>query len=249
MSLGNRGLIGGLSVSLAMLLALSACGGERADSSQSAASGADVEVAGEAPTDGIARLGSAAEAGGEDQAPDEEQTGGQDLFAGVTDAELERILKEAPQVPQLELPPEADRMTSPELELVDLSGRRIDLAELRGQVLLLAFWATWCRPCIMEIPHFIHLTEAYEAAGFKVLGISVDRNGMAAVKPFMEKKPQINYTIVPNGVGAAMAFGGIRNIPTSFLVDRKGRVVRAFVGLQPPELLEGYVQAALKEPA
>jgi cytochrome c biogenesis protein CcmG/thiol:disulfide interchange protein DsbE len=248
-------LILSLSVSLAMLLALSACGGEQADSNQSAASGADVEVAGEAPADGIARLSSAAEAGGAGeageghQAPDEGKTGGRVAFAGVTDAELERIFKEAPQVTQLELPPEVDRLASPELDLVDLSGRRIDLAELRGQVVLLAFWATWCRPCIMEIPHLIHLTEAYEAAGFKVLGISVDRNGMAAVKPFMEKKPQINYTIVPNGVGAAMAFGGIRNIPTSFLVDRKGRVVRAFVGLQPPELLEGYVQAALKEPA
>lgn len=173
----------------------------------------------------------------------EHSVAGQRIFP----EDVARVLAEAPKYPLPELPAPEDRDESPDLELVDLSGRELQLRDLRGQVVLLAFWATWCRPCIMEIPHLVHLTETYEKAGFKVLGLSVDRTGLAAVKPFIDRRPEINYPIVPNGTSAAMKFGGIRSIPTSYLLDRQGRVIRAFVGLQPPEILEGHIQAALRE--
>jgi cytochrome c biogenesis protein CcmG/thiol:disulfide interchange protein DsbE len=99
----------------------------------------------------------------------------------------------------------------------------------------------------MEIPHLIHLAETYRGQGLKILGLSMDRQGIAVVQPFLRQHPEINYTIVPSGVAAAHAFGGVPSIPTSFLVDRQGRVVRSFVGLVPGPILEGYVRAALAE--
>lgn len=160
---------------------------------------------------------------------------------------VQQIIDQAPKFERPALPPAKDRPIPPKLELVDMNGRTLKLEDLRGQVVLLAFWATWCGPCRMEIPSLIHMTQIYKDAGFAIVAPSIDRNGMAAVKPFVERNKEINYTIVPNGVPASMAFGGIRSIPTSFLIDRQGRILRSFVGLQPPEVLEAYVQAALLE--
>ncbi|MBD3236615.1 MAG: redoxin domain-containing protein [Candidatus Eisenbacteria bacterium] len=165
----------------------------------------------------------------------------------ITAAAVSEVLSDAPEYPRPELPPSDERQRPPDLRLVDLAGDEIELRQMQGQVVLLAFWATWCRPCIMEIPHLVHLVETYADAGFEVLGVSVDRGGMRAVKPFVDRHPEINYPIIPNGVPAAQTLGGIRSIPTSFLLDRQGRVLRAFVGLQPPEVLEGHIQAALLE--
>jgi thiol-disulfide isomerase/thioredoxin len=126
-------------------------------------------------------------------------------------------------------------------------GRPVSLAGMKGKVGLVVFWATWCRPCIMEIPHLVRLHEGYGKQGLAIVGLSIDRRGIAVVKPFVDSHPEINYPIVPNGLAAADAFGGIASIPTSFLIDREGRVIRMFVGLMPGEMLEGFVKAALQE--
>ena len=152
-----------------------------------------------------------------------------------------------PSVPLPSLPPADQRTTVRDLKLKDMAAREISLASLRGKPAMIVFWATWCRPCVMEIPHLVRLQETYAKQGLKIVAISLDANGMAAVKPFLEKHPEMTYTIIPNGAEAAAAFGGIRSIPNSFLLDRKGRVVKQFVGLTPGETLEGWVQAALRE--
>jgi len=152
-----------------------------------------------------------------------------------------------PDVPLPSLPPADQRTTVRDLKLKDMAGREITLASLRGQPAMIVFWATWCRPCLMEIPHLVHLQEVYAKHGLKIVAISLDMNGMAAVKPFLEKHPEMTYTVIPNGAEAAAAFGGIRSIPNSFLLDKKGRVVKQFVGLTPGPTLEGWVQAALRE--
>jgi thiol-disulfide isomerase/thioredoxin len=152
-----------------------------------------------------------------------------------------------PQVPLPTLPPAQERVAAPALTVADMEGREITIAGLAGRPVMVVFWATWCRPCIMEIPHLVHLQETYGKRGLTILAISLDANGLAAVKPFLEKHPEVNYTVVPNGMQAQAAFGGIRSIPTAFLLDRKGRVARKFVGLTPGEELAGWVQAALRE--
>jgi cytochrome c biogenesis protein CcmG/thiol:disulfide interchange protein DsbE len=152
-----------------------------------------------------------------------------------------------PDVPLPSLPPADQRATVRDLKLKDMAGREISIASLRGKPAMVVFWATWCRPCVMEIPHLVRLQETYAKHGLKIVAISLDGNGMAAVKPFLEKHPEMTYTVIPNGAEASAAFGGIRSIPNSFLLDRQGRVVKQFVGLTPGETLEGWVQAALRE--
>jgi thiol-disulfide isomerase/thioredoxin len=154
---------------------------------------------------------------------------------------------EAQEPPLPPLTPVADRKPAPAFTATDMAGREIGLVGLKGKVSLVVFWATWCRPCMMEIPELVRLQQAYGSKGLTVLGLSVDRRGLAVVKPFLEKHPEINYPIVPSGLAAADAFGGVTSIPMSFLIDREGRIIRSFVGLMPGEVLEGYVKAALQE--
>jgi len=152
---------------------------------------------------------------------------------------------EEPPLPVLT--PVGERRPAPAFEATDMAGRPVSLAGMKGKVGLVVFWATWCRPCMMEIPHLVRLQQSYGKQGLSIVGLSIDRRGMAVVKPFVDKHPEINYPIVPSGLAAADAFGGIASIPTSFLIDREGRVIRMFVGLMPGETLEGFVKAALQE--
>jgi len=145
------------------------------------------------------------------------------------------------------LTPVAKRVALPPLDMRDMNGRSVTTEDLRGEVVLLNFWATWCGPCRMEIPLLVQLHDRYGDQGLRIIAPSIDRTGLGAVKPFMDKHPEIHYTIVPNGNPAAMAMGGVGSIPTTFLVDRRGRVISRFVGLMRPEALEGYVKAALRE--
>ncbi len=150
-------------------------------------------------------------------------------------------------IPRPRLPEPSRRQPVPEIELTDIEGNRFSLSSLKGDVVLLVFWATWCRPCLREVPILVSLQDEYRDAGLRVVAVSLDRGGMAKVKRFLESRPEINYTVVPNGISASMRMGGIRSIPTSFLIDRQGRVIERFVGLHPAIELEGYVQAALLE--
>jgi thiol-disulfide isomerase/thioredoxin len=145
------------------------------------------------------------------------------------------------------LPPVSQRAALPELTMRDMNGRDITREDLQGEVVLLNFWATWCGPCRMEIPLLVKLHEDYAGRGLRIIAPSIDQAGLAVVKPFLDRYPQIKYAVVPNGIPASQAFGGIRSIPTSFLIDRRGRVITRFVGLMRPEDLEGYVKAALRE--
>ncbi len=155
------------------------------------------------------------------------------------------------QLPTIKLKRGPDRTPAPEVTLTDLSGRSIELKDLRGNVVVINFWATWCPPCKREIPHLAHLQESYREAGLKVLGLSLDQKGLAAVKPFVRGRREINYTIIPNGHRAAAEFGRlfgrINSIPMTFLLDREGRVIEKFRGLPDPVVFEGYVLAAIRE--
>src|SRR5205814_1794879 len=108
-----------------------------------------------------------------------------------------------------------------------LDGKDFDLGNLKGKVVLVDFWATWCGPCVAEIPNIKKLYEKYNPQGFEVIGISLD-NGAEAPKKFMEKE-EMPWPCIFDGIGkdtAGLADQyGVTSIPLAILVDRKGRVV------------------------
>lgn len=171
----------------------------------------------------------------------------EEVAAALPDSAAEDMEPTFPEIPLPDLPAPESRRAAPEIVLKDLAGREIALRDLRGEVLLINFWATWCPPCKKEIPQLIHLQETYAPFGFRVLGLSIDQNGLAAVKPFVRGRKEINYTIIPNGRRAAQLLGGINSIPTSFVLDREGRIIYKLRGYDAANALEGYVQAALRE--
>ncbi len=128
--------------------------------------------------------------------------------------------------------------------LVGDEGKTVSLADYKGKVLILDFWATWCPPCRREIPHFNDLYSRYKGEGLEILGASVDQGGADVVKRFMKGTP-IDY---PSGMAPAdmqAAYGPIRSIPTTYVIDRKGRVQRKLVGYQDISVFEKILEELL----
>lgn len=130
---------------------------------------------------------------------------------------------------------------SPAWELKDVNGKAVKSSDFSGKVVVLDFWATWCGPCRMEIPGFIELQKQYADKGLVVIGVSLDQDGASAVKPFIEKMG-INYPIVLGDEAVVSAFGGIEGIPTTFIIDRAGNIVRKHVGYAPKAEFEADIK-------
>ena len=148
--------------------------------------------------------------------------------------------------PAVALPAQDVGSAAPAWKLKDLEGREISFDQFKGKIVVVDFWATWCGPCISEIPGYIELQKKYGPQGLAIVGIAYrDFNGPAKVKKFAEEKG-MNYTIVIGDETVADAFGGIEGIPTTFLIDRQGRIVHRKVGAMDHEEYEKLVQQALK---
>lgn len=128
------------------------------------------------------------------------------------------------------LKPEGKRKAAPEFSLRDINGKNVSLSEYRGKIVLLNFWATWCGPCKMEIPWFADFEQKYKSKGFAVIGVSMDEDGWDSVKPFVEHM-HMNYRVVLGNDSIADIYGGVSALPTTFLIDRQGRIVAAHEGL------------------
>ncbi len=126
----------------------------------------------------------------------------------------------------------------PEFSLPLASGSgNVESNALKGKVVLVNFWATWCPPCRKEIPAFIDFQDKYGKDNFEVIGISVDKSGSKVVEKFMTKM-KINYQMAMGTPDVGRAFGGIMGIPTSFLIDREGRIIKKYSGYVAPEQIE-----------
>lgn len=138
------------------------------------------------------------------------------------------------------------RQTAPDFQLTDLKGNPLVLSSLQGKVVLLDFWATWCPPCLEELPHFKELYAAYRGQGLEIVGVALDQGGGEVVRPFAQK----NGVLYPLAIGTSrltQAYGGIRGIPTTFLIDKKGRIAAKFVGYRSKEIFESQIKALLAE--
>jgi peroxiredoxin len=144
--------------------------------------------------------------------------------------------------------PDKDRHPAPDFALKDVNGVTVRLSDYRGKVVLLDFWATWCGPCQVEIPWFVDLERRNKDKGFAVLGVSMDDEGWQVVKPFLSDLG-VNYRVVIGDGETAQLYGGVDALPTTFLIDRDGRIAAVHVGLADRRDFEDGVEQLLQSPA
>ena len=132
---------------------------------------------------------------------------------------------------------------APELARVDLAGTRVSLKSLRGKVVLLNFWATWCAPCQIEMPVFSAWQQQYGSRGFQVIGISMDDDA-APVRKLLAKL-KTNYPIAMGDARLGERYGGVMGLPLSFLIDRNGVVRARFQGETELKTIEKELKSML----
>jgi len=133
---------------------------------------------------------------------------------------------------------------APEWQLKDLDGKSVRLSDFKGKVVVLNFWATWCPPCRREIPSFVALQKRYGARGLVIVGVSLDENGAAPVKQFASKMG-INYPVVMGDAKVTAEYGGIPVVPTTFVIDKKGKIVATHDGDAEQSVFEAEIKPLL----
>ena len=141
-----------------------------------------------------------------------------------------------------ELPPNSLAGIAPAFSLPDLNGKTVSLADLKGHVVILDFWATWCPPCRREIPDFVNLQNEYGSRGLQIVGIALDDQDK--VEAFARENG-MNYPVLIGSDEIARRYGGIDGIPTTFIIDRKGKFVGRFEGFHSKGVFEGEITKLL----
>ena len=138
-----------------------------------------------------------------------------------------------------------ERMQMASFKMPSLTDKAmIDSRELEGQVLLVTFFASWCPPCIQEIPTLIALQDSFKPKGFSVVAFSVDEGELAPLNKLIDKYG-INYPVLLADLAVTRSFGGVTGIPVSFLVNRQGQIVKKYLGYVSHDHLEEEIKAML----
>jgi thiol-disulfide isomerase/thioredoxin len=149
--------------------------------------------------------------------------------------------------------PAAALANAPDVTFKDLQGQDVSLAGMKGKVVLVNFWATWCAPCQGEIPILIGMQQKYSGKGFTLLGAAMDEEGKKVVEPYVQDSKftvggqpvTMNYPIVLGNDDIATKFGGLLGMPTSFLISRDGKIVKKYMGALNEDQVVKDVEAQL----
>ena len=151
--------------------------------------------------------------------------------------------KEFDANPEEWMPPVLPR-PAPAFSLKSVDGAQTTLASLKGKVVLVDFWATWCPPCVAAMPQLSKLHSRLASKGFSVVGISTDEGGVKKVKPFLAKR-KLSYPIVLDTANVWKAYG-VKGLPSMFLIGRDGQIVQQWAGKVDHKEVERAVEAALR---
>ena len=146
--------------------------------------------------------------------------------------------------PSGRLEAEGSSRLAPSFSVRTLDGKTFRLQDQRGKPVVLDFWATWCSPCRASMPHLDRIQERHARDGLVVLGLSVDEVGSAKVKRFAERLG-VRFRLAMAEEKLLDQYGPIRQIPTTFFINRRGEVVRRTVGYLDAETLDAYVRELL----
>jgi cytochrome c biogenesis protein CcmG/thiol:disulfide interchange protein DsbE len=135
---------------------------------------------------------------------------------------------------------------APDFTLKDLNGRVYRLNDFKGRVVLLNFFATWCGPCRQEIPHLLQLREKFGNQGVEIVGVSLDHQVDTVLRPFVQRHG-ITYPVLVGTREVVLDYGGIRGIPTTFVIDHNGIISDYFAGMPPSILMEESVTKVLQQ--
>lgn len=146
--------------------------------------------------------------------------------------------------------PPADPASS--FEIIDLNGGLVDLEPYQGKVVLLNYWATYCAPCLIEMPWFVQFQETYRDRGFQVIGVSLDDEGRSLVEPWLNDQKfeldgrpvKINYPILIGNEKASQQFFSVFGLPTTLVINREGKIVKTFVGITSHEKFVAAIESA-----
>lgn len=143
---------------------------------------------------------------------------------------------------------------APPFTLKDTAGHKVSLSDYKGKAVIVDFWATWCAPCKVEIPWLEQFHTQYASQGLEILGVSEDDLDLEdKTKLLQEKKDiadkaaqmKINYPVLIDDASVSTPYGGIDGLPTTFFIDRSGKVVASTVGLVPRNEIEADIKKAL----
>jgi cytochrome c biogenesis protein CcmG/thiol:disulfide interchange protein DsbE len=132
---------------------------------------------------------------------------------------------------------------APDFTLQDATGAPVRLSALRGRVVLLDFWATWCTGCKVEIPWFVAFDHKYASQGLTTIGAAMDEEGWEKVRPYLREHP-IPYSIVI-GSPALMQPYAITNLPVTLLIDHRGAIAETHLGVVDKDEWENKIQTLL----
>jgi len=133
---------------------------------------------------------------------------------------------------------------APDFSLKTADNSTIVMKKLTGKVVVVNFWATWCRPCVVEMPGFSEIYDKYHSRGLEIIGVSLDRGGWSKVRPFLARN-KVSYPIVVGDEDLYLAYGGEAAIPTTVFVDKKGNIAERHIGAMTREQFESKIKKLL----